>query len=92
MTWTVYAVFSDARVENAVEGQHTYEHTCLSIQAGQNHLASPAGRSVGSIGGSRHIRWKALGHPSQYMSDPSELHDEQWSSLDYKGGEVVQRR
>ena len=88
----VSGAVSDAETENAVEGDFTTGRTCLSIQAGQYHLASPAGRSVGSIGGSKHMRWKALGHPSQYMSDPSELHDEQWSTLACKRGEMLPER
>ena len=49
------------------------------VQFGQNHLLSPS--STPSMGGSRHHRWKALGHPSQYTNAPCERHDEQWSSL-----------
>lgn len=59
--------------------------TCSSRHAGQNHLDSPSGRSLASIGGSRHIQWKALVHPSQYTSAPRERQAEQWSSLGCTG-------
>lgn len=38
-------------------------HTFQTIQLGQNHLLSPS--STLSMGGSRHHKWKARGHPSQ---------------------------
>ena len=37
--------------------------TFQTIQLGQNHLLSPS--STLSMGGSRHHKWKARGHPSQ---------------------------
>lgn len=33
------------------------KRTCCCEQEGQNHLASPAGRSFSSIGGFKHHRW-----------------------------------